>query len=143
MGVGQIGAVHSDLSIDTWLSAGSDLDVYTPWVSGTVTIRYFKERLTLSSIIQGAVPIISAMTAWADTTPVIENVESITIAPGGTSVTFPQQYHSAPLVLVNAISATALTANASNITATGCTIHVFNSSGTDVGGTVTYSATGA
>jgi hypothetical protein len=143
MGVGQIGVVQSQLYMDTWLNSGVDLGVYTPWVSGEVNMRYMKERLSLLGIVQGSVPLINAMTAWADTTPVIENVANITIAPGGTAVTFPQQYHSPPMVLCNAIGATALTANASNITSTGCTIHIFNSSGTDVGGTATYSATGA
>lgn len=143
MGAIQTGTAHPSLSLDTWLSAGSDLGIYIPWVSGTVNMRYMKERLSLLNILQGSVPVISAMTAWADTTPVIENVSSVTIAPGGTAITFPQQYHSPPLVLCNALGTTALTANASNITALGCTIHIFNSSGTDVGGTATYSATGA
>ena len=143
MGVGQTGTIHNDLSIDTWLSAGSDLSVYVPWLSGTVNLRYLKERMTLSSIVQGSVPVINAMTAWADTIPIIENVASVVIAPGGTAVIFPQRYHSAPLVLCNALGTVSLVANASNITATGCTIHIFNASGTDVGGTATYSATGS
>ena len=143
MGVGQAGNINANLSLNTWLNAGSDLGVYTPWTVGQVNMRYMKERLSLNGIVAGAVPVLSAMTAWADTAPVIENVASVVIAPGGTTVTFPQPYHNPPLVIPSALGTTALVANASNITANGCTIHVFNSAGTDVGGTVTYTATGA
>jgi hypothetical protein len=142
MGLGQSGTINALLSLDTWLTGGSDSGVYTPWTIGQINMRYMKERLSLLNILPGAVPVINAMTAWADTTPVIENVASVVIAPGGTTITFPQAYHVPPFVLVAALSTTALTANASAITSTGCTIHVFNSSGTDVGGNVTYTATG-
>jgi hypothetical protein len=143
MAYGQAGTINVNLSLDTWLNAGSDLGVYTSWVVGQVNMRYMKERLTLNSIVAGAVPILSAMTVWADTAPVIQNVASVLIAAGGSTITFPQAYHTPPLVICNALGTTALVANASNVTATGCTIHVFNSAGTDVGGTVTYTTTGA
>lgn len=143
MGYGQSGTISDQLSLDTWLNGAADPNTYTPWTVGQVNMRYMKERLTLNGIVAGAVPVITAFSAFADTTPVIENVATVTIAPGGTAVTFPQPYHSAPFVLPTAIGTTALTANASNITAQGCTIHIFNSSGTDVGGTASYTATGS
>jgi hypothetical protein len=143
MGYAQAGAINNALTLDTWLNAGSDLGTYTPWTVGQVNMRYMKQRMTLNGIVAGAVPVISAFSNFADTTPVIENVASVVVAPGGTAVTFPQPYHSPPFVLPSAIGVTALVANASAITATGCTLHIFNSAGTDVGGTATYTATGS
>jgi hypothetical protein len=143
LGYAQAGAVSAALSLDSWLTGGGDPNVYTPWTVGQVTLRYMNQRLTLSGIVAGAVPVISSFSAFADTTPVIENIASVTVAPGGSAVLFPQPYHTPPFVLPSAIGSTALVANASNITATGCTLHIFNSSGTDVGGTATYTATGA
>lgn len=143
MGYGQTGNINGALSLDAWLNGGSDSGVYTPWTIGQLNMRYMKQRMTLNGIVAGAVPVISAFSSLADTTPVIENIASVTVAPGGTVVTFPQPYHTPPFVLPSAIGTTALTANASNVTAQNCTIHIFNSSGTDVGGTATYTATGS
>lgn len=143
LGLGQAGAINSAFTLDTWLNGNTDPNVYTPWTVGQVNMRYMKQRLALSGIAASAVPVFSAFSAFADTQPVIENVASVTIAPGGTTITFPQPYHSAPYVQATVIGTTALTCAVSAITATGCTLHVFNSSGTDVGGTITYTATGS
>jgi hypothetical protein len=143
MGYAQSGTITKSMSLDTWLTGATDPNTYTLWTVGQVNMRYMNQRMALSSITQGAVPVLTAFSALADTTPVIENVVSVAIAAGGSAVTFPQPYHTAPLVICSALGTTALIANASNITATGCTIHVFDAAGTDVGGTVTYTTTGS
>lgn len=143
MGYGQSGTPQHMEYFDSWLSAGSDPNNYLPWLIGQASFRYMKMRIALTSISLGTVPIITAFTAFADTQPIIENVASAAVSPGGTTVTFPQRYHIVPFVMASVVGATALYATVSNITPTGCDIHIFNSSGTDVGGTATYTATGS
>jgi hypothetical protein len=73
---------------------------------------------------------------------VIETSAGVTIGAGGTAVSFPAPFHAAPQVVATCISNSALTVTAASVTATGCTFHVWNSSGADVGGTINYTATG-
>jgi len=141
MGVGQTGLPSYQFMIDTWLTGGSDPASYEDWTIGYVNMRYLNGQLSLS-ITAGSVPYITEFAVVVDAAPVIENVANVVIGAGGTAVTFPNPYHSAPYVQATVVGSSALYATASALSATGCTFHVFDHTGADVGGTITYSATG-
>ena len=69
------------LSIDTWLTGGSDPSDYVPWTIGFTELRYLNARLTYSNIAAGNVSYITDFTPTVDNSPVIENNGS-----GGISV---------------------------------------------------------
>ena len=129
-------------AIDTWLTGGSDPNTYTVWNVGTITMRYLNARLTLT-VTPGQVPYITDFTPIVDTAPTVEQGSSLVVSAGGTAITFNPQFHFIPQVLATVVgSGSALTVTVNSLTATGCTFHVFNSSGTDVGGTINWQATG-
>ena len=65
------------------------------------------------------------------------------MAAGGQAIAFAQQFHTAPRVAATVDGTSALIATKENVTTTGFTAHVFNTGGTDVGGTLDWQATGA
>ena len=141
LGPGQTGVPDFATAIDTWRSGASDPGGFTPWEIGYATLRYLRARLTYAPV-AGALAYISDLTPTIDAAPVIETGAAVTIAPGGTTVTFPTAFHVTPQVVATCVGNTALGVTATNVTATQCTFHVWNSGGSDVGGTINYSATG-
>ncbi len=144
LGPGQSGAAASlQFSIDTWLDGGSDPNTFTNWSTGYVDFRYLKGRITYTGITAGNVSYLSGFTILADVAPSVQQSGTLSVSAGGTTLTFPNPYHTAPYVTATAVSNTGLYASVSSVTATSCVIHVWNSSGTDVGGTVNWQASGA
>ena len=141
MGYGQSGTASIQYAIDTWLTAGSDLNIFTNWVLGFILMRYIRSRITLT-ITAGSVPYITDFTPTLDKAPSIESSANVAVAPGGSIVAFPTQYHAPPFVQITVVSGSALIGTANNITATGFTAHVWNTSGSDVGGVINWSASG-
>lgn len=141
LGYGQTGTPTVSMLIDTWLSAGSDLGTFVNWIIGFLTFRYMRAKLSYTGITAGNVSYISDFTPTIDNPSNVENVVA-TISAGGTTVTFPQQFHAAPYVQVTVIAGAGLYGEATSITPTQCVINVFDNTGTSVGGTVNYSATG-
>jgi hypothetical protein len=131
-----------DVAIDTWLTGASDPDVFAPWGIGYVTLRYLRAELVYDGIAAGNVAYISGFAPTIDTAPAVETSAGVAIAAGGAAVSFPAPFHAAPQVVATCISNSALTVTAASVSATGCTFHVWNSAGTDVGGTINYTATG-
>lgn len=141
MGYNQSGVPDIATSLDTWLTGELDPDVYNPWVIGLIEMRYARMRLTLNNV-QGTLVVIDDFTVTADRTPRVEEGDSITVAPGGSTITFSQQFHENPLIQVTVVSSSALLPTAASITTTGFTAHVFNTSGADVGGVINWEAKG-
>lgn len=141
MGFGQTGTPNMDMLLDSWLSAGSDLGVFVNWIIGFITLRYLRERLSYTGITDGNVAYVTDFTPYVDSPLVAENAIA-TIAPGGTVVVFSPPFHAAPYVQATVISGTALSVDVTSISATQCTMNVYNTSNTSVGGTVNYTATG-
>jgi len=141
LGYQQAGIPDVTTQLDSWLTGEVDPDIYSDWVIGLVDLRYFKMRLTMNNL-QGSVAFIEEFTVTSDRTPRVEEGDSVVVAPGGTVIPFTQQFHEPPLVQVTAIAGVARTPTATNITETGFTAYVFDSSGADVGGTINWEATG-
>jgi hypothetical protein len=143
LGPGQTGGAASlAFSIDTWQDGGTDPNTYTPWTSGYVDFRFLKGRITYSGITAGNVSMVTDFTILADVAPSVQESGQLVVAAGGTTLTFPNPYHTAPYVTATPISSSARTASVVSITKDDCVIHVWDSSGADVGGTVNWQATG-
>ncbi len=104
-------------------------------------MRYIKARFTLS-ITPGSVPYITDFTPTGDRTPKIQDITGVSISGGGTIVTFPLPYHFPPYVQAFNANNTALLLTVTSITTTTFICHMFNTSGSDVGGTINYRVTG-
>jgi len=142
LGPGNTGTVPTpSLSIDTWLTGGTDPGTFTPWTVGYLKMRYLRERLTYAPV-AGNVAYLSAFTPEVDKAPESEIGDSVTIAAGGNVVTFPSAFHFPPLVNITVVGSSALYATASNVSGTQMTVHVWDATGTDVGGTINYTAFG-
>src|SRR5487761_668469 len=142
LGRGQAGTPEASLAIDTWLTGGGDPGIFAAWTIGTVAMRYLRGAAALTNV-AGSVACLAGFELVADRAPKIENsAASVAIAAGGTGIVFPSPYHLPPNVQVTPLGSSALTATAASVTAAGCTIHVFDRTGADVGGSVSWTATG-
>lgn len=143
LGRGQGGISTPMFAIDTWLTGQTDPGTWTGWTVGTVEMRYLRGRGTLANV-AGAVSYLSGFEILADRAPKVENsAAAVTIAAGGTLITFPTPYHAIPSVLLTPVAGSSLAATAQNITTTGFTAHIFNpATGADVGGSANWYSTG-
>ncbi|MDE2229894.1 MAG: phage tail protein [Alphaproteobacteria bacterium] len=142
LGRGQTGTPEAGLAIDTWLTGASDPGTFTAWTIGTVTMRYLRGQAVLTNV-AGAVACLAGFELVADRAPKIENsAASVAVAAGGTAIVFPSPYHLPPNVQATALGASAVTATAADIATTGCTLHVFDHTGADIGGSASWIATG-
>ena len=141
LGFGQSGNPDFATAIDTWLGGAADPGNFTPWQIGYVTMRYLRAKLSYTPV-AGALAYITDFTPTIDAAPTIETGASVTVAPGGTVVTFPAPFHVTPQVVATCVSNTALTVSVVNATPLQCTFHVWSAAGSDVGGTINYQATG-
>lgn len=133
------GSPDPTLSIDY----RDDVDAYDGfenWTLGTVDGRHFKFKVTIDTSI--GLMYLEEFTTVVD---IVERVErgTETVAVAGTAINFTQQFHSIPQINIQVDGTSALIPMKSSVTTTGFTAQVFNSSGTDVGGTVDWTATGA
>lgn len=140
-GPGQSGTPVSQTYLDAW-SSGPDPGVYVPWTIGGTSFRYCNMKITYSPV-AGAVAFIDEFSFTIDQAPLVETSPATTvIIAGGTTVTFPTPFHIVPFVNPVVVGNTALYASVETPTLIDCKIHVWDHTGTDVGGVVTWTATG-
>ena len=145
LGPGSLGNVNTALAVD-WSSDGVTWQgAWKPWSVGTVIARYAKFRLIQTNDAGACV-----VTGFAPTADVSSKTDigagaafasPLTIAVGGTAITFTQPFHVAPNVQVTPMGTGMTGASAINVTATGCTLHGWTGS-SDMGGLVSWKATG-
>ena len=133
-----LGIAAPDLEVDFRFAAGA-YDGFEPWTIGDRQGRFFKHRLVLDTD-EGK----AKVTGFIPTVDQLERTESrqVAVGGGGSVITYLDTFHVTPTVVVSAIGASALIAVASGITASQFTANVYNTSGTSVGGTINYDATG-
>jgi hypothetical protein len=116
-------------------------DGFELWNIGTATARYVKEKLRL--ITSEGIAKITSFIPTIDRQQRTETKTGVVIAATtGTVITFDLAFHSIPVVTASPEGSTPLIPTITNVTTTGFTAHVFDTGGTDVGGTITYVATG-
>jgi hypothetical protein len=134
------GFVDLQLRLDYRAAAGG-FDGFESWVSGDRTGRYFQMRL-LENVVSGLAVVVDCLPT-IDSPSFAQSGVNVVISAGGATVSFAESYHGVPTSLVvTPIGITALSASISNVTITGFTCQVFDSTGTDVGGTINYTALG-
>lgn len=133
------GIADPALEIDSRLAAGA-YNGFHPWTIGTVDARFVKERIVVDTKV--GVPLITGFVPTVDVEEFSQS-GSATVGATGTTINYPERYHFPPTAGATAIGTSGLIATVSNITATGFDVHVFNTAGTEVGGDITWDATGA
>lgn len=139
----QSGSPSIALSIDTWLTGGTDPGTFAAWTVDYLNLRYLRAKITYSGISAGAVSYIREFEPIIDTgTPPVTYSQAETIGTGGSTVTFDQPFHIAPIVVPAVVGASPLYATVSSITPTNCVVNVWDHTGTSVGGSVTLQLQG-
>jgi hypothetical protein len=136
------GGAALQYAIDTWLHGDVDPGTFTNWTSAYVEFEYLKGKITYSSITAGNVSYLTDFTVIADVAPNTSQSGTLAVSPGGSTLTFPNPFHTAPYVTATAISSSGLYASVNTITALDCVIHVWDHTGTDVGGNVNWNSVG-
>lgn len=142
LGAGVVdGAADPALEIDYRLDAGA-YDGYEAWTVGLISARYVKPLLSLDTINDGEA-VVQEFSPTIDKDLVAQSDKNVAIAAaGGSTITFPKQYHEVPRVVATAVATTGLLVVVSAPTATGFTAQVFDLTGADVGGTINWQSSG-
>jgi hypothetical protein len=106
--------------------------------TGDVNARYFRKLVMLQS---PAWPT-SAVKPTLDVAAHTESAMGIVIGASGTAITFTNRFHFTPNIQLTVQGGTGYTASFTAQSATGFTAHVYNSSGSEIGGTIDWTATG-
>ncbi len=139
LGPGRTGLADPKLEVDHRKEAEA-YDGFEPWTIGNINARYIKHLLVLDTS-QGVAKILD-FHPTADSLERTEKQTNVTVPPGGLSINFAKAFHNGPYIDVDVVSSSALFSTISNITSTGFTVNIWDSSGTDVGGTINWKATG-
>lgn len=113
---------------------------FRPWSIGNVEARFLKFKITETTV--NGLARVDSMIPTADLAERTEKKVGVTVAAGGTQITFDKAYHRKPTVQVTGEGDVARIGQAENIATTGFKAHAFNVSGSSVGGTVTWEAVG-
>ena len=142
LGPNEAGTPSGDLQIDYRDSDPDVYDGFEAWPSAAnADFRYLKGRVQLDT--SDGVEHLDGFTLSTDKGQRTEQATGVAIAGGGTIITFAERFHSVPAITVTPQSGSALQATAASPVVTGFTAHIFNSAGTDVGGTLqSWTATG-
>jgi len=143
---GQIGVLESGIvdpifSID-YRDEADGYDGFEDWPTpAAANFRRLKARVTFTNAT--GVASFTTYTINVDAQEHTETHPDETIAAaGGSTISFDQQYHTAPAIAVSAEAAAALFATYDNVTTTSVDIFIWDSGGNDVGGTATITVTG-
>ncbi|MEE8534769.1 MAG: hypothetical protein V3S45_01915 [Kiloniellales bacterium] len=135
------GLADPALEIDHRLNAGA-YDGFEPWTIGNVEAGFIKLRLVLDTSIG-----VAKVIGFEPTVDLFERTvggRGVVVGASGTGIGFGgKKFHFLPRVTVTVDGASALIATKSFVLPTGFTAHVFDTGGTEVGGTVDWQATGA
>lgn len=115
-------------------------DGYEPWTIGILRARYVRLRLGVTPA--GGICYVSRYRVNVDVAEQSESGSGVTIPASGLSITFNNAFHNAPSIQITVAGGAALIATYTGASGTGFTAHVYNTSGTEVGGTINWTATG-
>lgn len=130
-----------DNAID-YIDSSLGYDGYENWAIGYITARYFKFRQFLDGRSWNGLAYLTKYIPSFDAELRTESDTDVTVAVSGTAITFTTQFYNTPNVQVTMAETGGKTPAVSSVSTTGFTITVYNSSGTDVGGVVNWTAEG-
>jgi hypothetical protein len=131
---------YPDPTLQIDYHSGAGYDGFEAWTIGDVTGRYFKHKLVLDT--GSGVAYISGFNPTLDVAAHTESATGVVIGASGTAIVFDNRFHFTPNIQLTVQGGTGYTASFTAQSATGFTAHVYNSSGTEVGGTIDWTATG-
>jgi Putative phage tail protein len=115
---------------------------WTLWTKGTILTTFVQQQLVVNTA--DGLPIIQQFTPVVDQPPLADGANCSAVQAGGQRINFANlNFLAPPAVTVSVASVTgggAGTATATAVDANGFTAHVFNSAGSDAGGTINWSA---
>ena len=113
--------------------------VYQPWVSGVITTGFIQYKIIIDSGI-GHIDVTKFIPIY-DVEPLQDADAGVVVAIGGTTINFTTKFIQTPKVVPMVPGASALIAVAGTITTSSFKAYVFDTAGTDVGGTISWIAT--
>lgn len=116
----------------------SDLGPWVPWIVGILNTKFVQQRLTIDTDI-GYIDLLTYKPV-VDVLPLEEGARDVVISIGSTTITFTKPFLTTPRISVQVKGTVALLAIVDNESDAGFDVQVFNTSGTDVGGTVDWDA---
>lgn len=119
---------------------GTEFDGYELWTIGLVRARYVRLRLGLTTA--SGICYISRYRANVDVAEQTDSNSNVVIPASGLAILFNVNFYSTPSIQITVSGGAALIATYTNASVTGFTAHVYNTSGTEVGGTINWTATG-
>lgn len=139
LGMSEMGTSNPAFHLDYRTQAGS-YDGFEPWSIGQLTLRYAKGKIIAAT--GDGVSYMQDLKLVVDQIEHIQKDSGVIISAGGTVIAYPNSFHTAPFVRVFAAGATALIATYELVTTTNFKMHLWNTSGVDVGGTGSWEAEG-
>ncbi len=141
LGPGETGVADPRLEMKYKPNAGA-YSAFAEWTVGTVpTARYVTTRSKIDT--STGVPYLTAFDSTLDREQRTQSGSGVAISIGGTTTTYSNQFHAAPIVYAWAEGSTPRVVSVYNVTATSFDAKVSDTGGTDVGGKISYSALGA
>jgi hypothetical protein len=128
------------LEIDFRLAAGS-YDGFEPWSIGDREFRFLKQRAVYAPQV-GAVRMLTGFIATTDLLEDTIVMKDQVIAPGGSTLTYPRQFHVVPAVEVIPKGAATRIGKHLNDTTTQTTVHLMDLSDISAGGDADVHLTG-
>lgn len=126
------------LEVD-WRTAAGEYGGWRSWSAGEAFGAAAKMRLHADTSL--GQPIIAGFKTVADAIEYLQSAE-VTIAPGGTAITFASPFHFAPLLTVFNTGGAPRIPAYTDLTATGAILHSYDLAGDSVGGASRYDAKG-
>src|SRR5579883_1368547 len=115
---------------------------WTLWTKGTILTTYVQQQLVVNTA--DGLPIIRQFTPVVDQPPLSDGANGVAVAAGGQRINFANPNFLAPPAVTVAVASVAGggggAASSVAVDANGFTAHVFNAAGTDVGGSINWSA---
>lgn len=140
LGPGEAGTPSGEMQVDYRDNAAA-YDGFEAWPSAAnADFRYLKGRVQLDT--SNGVEFLAGFTLSTDKEIRVVQAAGVVIAAGGSAITFSPRFVSVPTIQVTPQGGAALTATVQSPATTGFTAHLFNSAGTDVGGTADWQARG-
>lgn len=137
------GVADPQFEIDYRVNADA-YDGFEPWAVGTIVARYIKARASITTATG-----LAYLHQFEPVADVLERddegAENVSVAAGGTAITFVNRFHSLPNVQATAQASggAARFATYESLSVTGFTARVFDAAGNDIGGSINWKAIGA
>lgn len=119
---------------------GTEFDGYESWTIGLLRARYVRLRLGLTPA--DGICYISRYRINVDVAEQSESGSGVVVPSSGLLITFSNPFHNAPSIQITVAGGAALVATYTGASGTAFTVHVYNMDGTEVGGTINWTATG-